>query len=273
MITNTFIFLERIGGKVEQNIWKNGIHDWNSFLSKPSIRGMARHRKLYYDRKILNARKALYNFDSSHFLKLLPQSEMWRLYDFFKEDAVFLDIETTGLSKNEDDITVFGLYDGINTKIMINGINLEYNALKKELQRYKLLITFNGASFDIPFIEKRYPGLLPKIPNFDVRSVTDRLGLKGGLKNIEKSLGIKRSNIVDKFYGGDALTLWRMYRATGDEYYLNLLVEYNEYDIINLKTVAEHCVKKMKEKMFYNFQANNSKQNSKTRERLLAAKW
>ncbi|MBI2658744.1 ribonuclease H-like domain-containing protein, partial [Candidatus Woesearchaeota archaeon] len=99
----------------------------------------------------------------------------------------------------------------------------------------------------------RYPNLLPRIPNFDVRSVTDRLGLKGGLKNIEKSLGIKRSSIVDKFYGGDALTLWRMYRATGNDYYLNLLVEYNEFDMINLKIVAENCVKKMKEKMFNNF--------------------
>ena len=245
MITSSFIFLEKVGGKIEQSIWNKGIHDWDSFLRAKSIKGLSRHRKLYYDRKILNARKALYNFDSNYFLDLLPQSEMWRLYDFFKEDAVFLDIETTGLGK-ENDITVFGLYDGINTKIMIKGINLNYNILKKELEKHKLIVTFNGASFDLPFIEKRYPGLIPKIPNFDVKSITSRLGLKGGLKNIEKELGIKRTSIIEKFYGGDALTLWKMYRATGDEYYLNLLVEYNEYDIINLKSVAEHCVKKMK---------------------------
>ncbi|MBS3113532.1 ribonuclease H-like domain-containing protein [Candidatus Woesearchaeota archaeon] len=257
MITNTFIFLERIGDKLEQNIWKNGIHNWDNFLKRKNVKGLSRHRKLYYDRKILNARKALYNFDSGYFLGLLPQSEMWRLYDFFKEDTVFLDIETTGLSKG-DDITVFGLYDGINTKIMIKGINLDFNALKKELQKYKLVVTFNGASFDLPFIEKRYPGLIPKIPNFDVKSVTGKLGLRGGLKNIEKQLGIKRSQIVDKFYGGDALSLWRMYRATGDDYYLNLLAEYNEYDIINLKIVAEHCVKKMKENLFNIHFASNA---------------
>ncbi len=252
MITNSFIFLERVGDKLEQSIWKSNIHDWDSFLKARSIKGISRRRKLYYDRKILSARKALYSFDSAYFLNLLPQSEMWRLYDFFREDSVFLDIETTGLSKNDDDITVFGLYDGINSKTMIKGINLDFNVLKKELQKYKLIVTFNGASFDLPFIEKAYPGLLPKIPNFDVRSVTGRLGLKGGLKNIEKELGIKRSAIVEKFYGGDALTLWRMYRATGDDYYLQLLVEYNEYDIINLKIVAENCVKKMKEKSLNN---------------------
>ena len=213
---------------------------------------------MYYDRKLLNARKALYNFDSSYFFELLPQSEIWRLYDFFKEDAVFLDIETTGLNRSNDDITVFGLYDGTNTKIMIKGINFDYNSLKKELQKYKLIVTFNGASFDLPFIEKRYPNLIPKVPNFDVKSLTDKLGLKGGLKNIEKSLGIKRSNIVEKFYGGDALTLWKMYRATGDDYYLNLLVEYNEYDIVNLKTVAEHCVKKMKELLLNSYFGSNA---------------
>ncbi|MBI2657608.1 ribonuclease H-like domain-containing protein [Candidatus Woesearchaeota archaeon] len=246
MITDSFIFLEKVGDKVEQNIWSSGISNWDSFLRAKSIKGMSMHRKLYYNRKILNARKALYSFNSGYFLDLIPQSEMWRLYNFFKEDAVFLDIETTGLGK-ENDITVVGLYDGISTKIMIKGINLDFNALKKELQKYKLIVTFNGASFDLPFIEKTCPGLLPNIPNFDVKSITGRLGLKGGLKEIEKTLGIKRTHAIEKFYGGDALTLWRMYRATGDDYYLNLLVDYNEHDIINLKILAEHCVKKMKE--------------------------
>lgn len=250
MITNSFIFLERIGDKLEQNIWKSNIYNWEQFLKRNYIKGISRHRKFYYNRKILSARKALYNSDSSYFLDILPQSEMWRLYNFFREDAVFLDIETTGLSRNDNDITVFGLYDGINTKMMIKGINLDINSLKKELQKYKLIVTFNGAAFDIPFINKKYPDLLPKIPNFDVKSATDKLNLKGGLKKIEKLLGIKRSNVVERFYGGDALTLWKMYRATGDDYYLNLLIEYNEYDIINLKTIAEHCVKKLKETLF-----------------------
>jgi len=253
MITKTFIFLERIGYKVETTIWGNGIYDWDNFLKSSKIKGFSRYRKLYYNRKILNAKKALYNFDSSYFIDLMPQSEMWRLYDFFKEDAVFLDIETTGLSKLHDDITVFGLYDGLNTKIMINGINMNYNALKKELQKYKLIVTFNGAAFDLPFIEKRYPNLLPEIPNFDVKSLTDKLGLKGGLKNIERELGIKRKEIIEDFSGGDALTLWRMYKATRDDYYLNLLVEYNEYDIVNLKLVAEKCIKIMKEEVLNRF--------------------
>ena len=244
MIRQSFIFLEKINKKTEENLWKQGISNWDLFLKTKKIEGLSRARKLYYDRQILKARKALYNFDSSYFIELLPQSEYWRLYNFFKEDAVFLDIETSGLS-NYDCITVFGLFNGIDTKTMIKNINLNLKELKKELQKYKLIVTFNGSSFDIPFIKKRYPDLLPYIPNFDVKSATDKLNLKGGLKEIEKKLGIKRNKIIEKFYGGDALTLWKMYKATGDDYYLKLLVEYNEEDVINLKTVADYCVEKL----------------------------
>ena len=244
MIQNSFIFLEKIGKKGEKNLIQQGIDNWDSFLKAKSIRGINNSRKTFYDRQIQKARNALYNFDSQYFLDILPQSENWRLYEFFKEETVFLDIETTGLSLHND-ITVFGIYDGIETKTMIKGINLDYKTLKKELERYKLIVTFNGSSFDVPFINKRYPGILPKIPNFDIRSVTDRLNLKGGLKEIEKKLGIKRNKIIEKFHGGDALTLWKMYKATGNDYYLELLVEYNEEDIINLKTIADYCVEKL----------------------------
>ncbi len=247
MIRKSFIFLEKVNKKTEENLWEQGITDWDVFLKNKKINGINRARKLYYDRQILKARNALYNFDSSYFINLLPQREYWRLYDFFKDDAVFLDIETTGLT-NRDDITVFGLFDGIDTKIMIKNINLDYKELKNELEKYKLIVTFNGSSFDIPFIKKRCPDLLPDIPNFDLRSAAARLDLTGGLKQIEKKLGIKRNKIIEGFYGGDAVTLWRMYKATGDDHYLNLLVEYNEEDIINLKKIAEYCVGKLSEK-------------------------
>ena len=248
MIQNSFIFLERVKRGLEENLWKQGINSWDSFLAANKVRGLSVSRKKYYDRKILEARKALYNFDSSYFKKILPQSEYYRLYDFFKDDCVFLDIETTGLDSKNDDITVIGLFDGISTKTMIKNINLDYKILQNELKSYKLIVTFNGSSFDVPFINKIYPNLLPNIPNFDVKSVTDRLNLKGGLKEIERKLGIKRGKIVEKFYGGDALTLWRMYKATGDDYYLKLLVEYNEEDIVNLKKIADYCVEKLKNK-------------------------
>ena len=110
---------------------------------------------------------------------------------------------------------------------MIKGINLDYDILKKELSKYKLIITFNGSTFDLPFIRKIYD-ILPSIPHIDLRHCCQKIGLTGGLKQIEKTLDINRNIIIERFHGGDALTLWRMYKATGDSYYLDLLVEYNE---------------------------------------------
>ena len=239
MIRGSFIFLYGVEHKTEENIWNQGIHSWDSFLSKERIKGISKLRKGYYDRQLLKAREALFSFDSAYFAGKLPQSEMWRLYEFFKDECVFLDIETTGVGEKAD-IIVIGLFDGLETKSMIKGINLDYNALKKELRKYKLIITFNGSAFDVPFIKKRYPDLLPNVPNFDLRVACARVGLNGGLKEIERRMGIKRNKITEKLYGGDVLLLWRMFKGSGDDYYLKLLVEYNEDDVFNLKKIAEY---------------------------------
>jgi uncharacterized protein YprB with RNaseH-like and TPR domain len=245
VITKSFIFLGRIGNHLERNIWQQGITNWDSFLKSKKIKGISNKRKGYYNRQLLKAQSALYNFNSQFFFNTLPQAETWRLYDFFKDECIFLDIETSGMSIY-DDITVIGLFDGLNTKTMIKGINLDYNFLKNELKKYKLIVTFNGATFDIPFIKKRYPNLLPEVPNFDLRVACQRVGLTGGLKEIEKKINIQRSKIVDGMYGGDALLLWKMFRASGDDYYLKLLVEYNEEDVFNLKKIADYVYDKLK---------------------------
>jgi uncharacterized protein YprB with RNaseH-like and TPR domain len=72
------------------------------------------------------------------------------------------------------------------------------------------------------------------------------VGLNGGLKKIEKQLNIRRRQIVEGLYGGDAAQLYRMWRGSGDDYYLRLLVEYNEEDTINLKRIAEHVYRELK---------------------------
>lgn len=250
MIENSFIFLEKVDKRLEQNIWNQGIKTWNDFLKAKNIKGLSKKRKMYYDRKLLEARKQLYNFNSNYFIGKLALSETWRLFDFFKDDAVYLDIEVDGINSNND-ITVVGLFDGINTKIMVKDINLDISYLKKELEKYKLIITYNGAVFDLPFIKKRY-SILPNIPNFDLKTACNRVNLNGGLKDVESSLGIKRKRIISKFRGGDALTLWKMYRATGDKYYLNLLVEYNEEDVVNLKQMANHVYEKLRSMIIKN---------------------
>ncbi|RLE41682.1 hypothetical protein DRJ48_05080, partial [Candidatus Woesearchaeota archaeon] len=237
MLESSFIILERVGPKLERSIWQQGIVTWNHFLRSERIRGISPKRKSYYNRMLLLARSALNNYNSEYFAEILPKSEVWRCYNAFKEDAVYLDIETSG---KYTDITVIGLFDGIRTMTMIKGINLDIRLLKKHLRKYKMIVTYNGLTFDSVVLERYYPNLLPKVPHFDLRFACERLGLKGGLKAVERRLGIKRAEIVEDMLGEDAVYLWNAYINTGNRRHLHKLVAYNEEDTINLKAIAEY---------------------------------
>ncbi|MBW3015427.1 ribonuclease H-like domain-containing protein [Candidatus Woesearchaeota archaeon] len=240
MIRRSFIFLDKVSGKSEQNIWYHGVFDWKSFIDSGKIKGFSNKRKRFYDRKLKEAQSALYNFNSSYFVGKLPSTETWRLYEFFKSEVLFLDIE---IANRQGDINVIGLFDGLDTNVMVHGFNLDLRLLKRELKKYKLIVTFNGSVFDIPVMKRYFSDIIPKIPHIDLRFLSAKLGLKGSLKDIEPIVGIKRPRHLK----GSPVDLWRAYHASGDKEYLDLLVQYNEEDIMNLKPLMEYCYKKMKD--------------------------
>lgn len=246
MIRRSFIFLDQIGRKLEKSFWGQGILTWEDFLGEEKIKGISPKRKVYYNRRLMLAHKNLYSFNSGFFYDILPKSEHWRLYNFFREDAVYLDIETSGYCNN---VTVVGLYDGNNTKTMVKGINLDWKNLSEELKKYRMIVSFNGSSFDLPILNKCYPDLIPRIPHFDLRFACNRLGLNGGLKSVERQLSIKRPDELDGLQGADAVFLWRAYTSTGHRDYLEKLVKYNEEDIVNLRPIADQVYSMMMEKV------------------------
>jgi hypothetical protein len=253
MIRNSFIFLDRISRNSEKNIWNQGISDWDKFLEKENIKGISRLRKSRYDRQIKDAGKHLFDYNSSFFTNILPSTETWRLYDHFKDDCVFLDIET---GNHYGNITVVGLFDGYDTKTFVRNINLNAEDLKKELEKYKLIVTFNGSSFDLPIINRYFNKVLPYVPHIDLRHCCSRLGLKGGLKIIEKQLGISRPDHLSTLNGEDAVWLWHAYNASGDRKYLNTLISYNEEDIVNLKPLMNHCYRGLKNNLISDMNDN-----------------
>ena len=244
MIRQSFIFLERVGDRLEQRIWQQGIRSWNEFLSRKRILGISPLRKAYYDRRIRQAKQHLMADHAGYFTSILPAREHWRLYSYFREQACFLDIEATGVGR-KNSIILLGWSDGDRYRAMIRGINWDTQQLGALLQQYKLLLTFNGSAFDLPCITRRFPDLLPDIPHLDLRHAACQAGLTGSLKEIEQQLGIKRSTIIGKIAGGDPSLLWRRFQATGDEDYLRLLLEYNEEDVCNLKRIADAVVARL----------------------------
>jgi uncharacterized protein len=238
MIRNSFVFLNGISFLKERNLWKSGIKDWNDFVNQNKIIGISKKRKLVYNYQLHESKRAYYSQDCIYFAKVVPKKYHWRLYDLFKDSCIFLDIEVSSVSQGY--ITCISLYDGINVMTFVKDHNLDFDIVKSILAKYQMIITFNGNIFDLPFLNKYYPNIIPEIPCWDLRHSCSTLGLNGGLKEVERELGIQRDNkIVEKLHGGDPLKLWKMYLASRDKYYLDILVEYNQEDTINLKFLAD----------------------------------
>jgi uncharacterized protein YprB with RNaseH-like and TPR domain len=183
MLENTFIHIPGIGPKTEQKLWNVGIFGWRDFMDREKpVFSQAKDRLIQQ-----HLETSLLKRDNiGYFSERLPVAEMWRLFEAFRDRAVYLDIETSGYDQWTNDITVIGLYDGNRVQTFVNGKNLE--AFEVAIADYDLVITFNGACFDLPFIKRSFPGIsLPK-GHIDLRFVLKKLGLSGrSQKNRERA--------------------------------------------------------------------------------------
>jgi len=245
MLNNTYIHIPGVGKSLEQKIWAQGIHTWEEFLEMEDRISIPSTRKAIICEGIKKSSERLAAKDYYFFSQCLPSSEHWRTYPLFSESVAFVDIETTGLSQRRDRITVIGIYDGRESKTYVKDINLD--DIVDELSKYRLLVSFNGARFDIPFIKSEFPEIEFKQLHIDLVYPLRRIGYKGGLKNIEKILGISRSEDTEGMTGFDAVRLWKQYER-GDKDALAKVIKYNKEDIVNLKTILELTYPKMVEK-------------------------
>ncbi|MCQ1536585.1 exonuclease [Methanosarcina sp. KYL-1] len=245
MLTNTYIHIPGVGKSLEQKIWAQGIRTWDEFLEMEDRISIPPSRKARVLEGIRQSSERLAAKDCCFFSQCLPSAEHWRAYPLFADSAAFVDIETTGLSPGRDCITMVGIYDGKEAKTYIKGINLD--DIVEEFSKYRLLVSFNGARFDLPFIKSEFPEIEFKQLHVDLMYPLRRIGYSGGLKHIEKVLGISRDEDTEGITGFDAVRLWKQYER-GDREALDLLVKYNREDIVNLKTIIELTYPKMVEK-------------------------
>lgn len=233
-LKNTFLHVRGVGYQTERRIWRSGIRTWNQCLRRASSLPLGPGRREVVIEEVSRSMDQLEQGNQRFFRERLPNRELWRAFHEFRDSIAYLDIETTGLSPSADDITVIGLYDGRDVHTFVKGINLK--DFREAIRRYRLLVTYNGAGFDIRFIEEKFPGINLDQIHIDLRFPLYRIGLKGGLKNIERTVGIERTDETTGLNGFDAVRLWREYEA-GNRGSLDLLVAYNREDIVNLETL------------------------------------
>ena len=241
MIESTFCFLPGIGRTTERRLWCDGFVTWTDFLSAQAIRGIGPARKALYDEGLSQAQAYRARDDARYFGTLLRQREHWRLYEWLRARAVYLDIETDSFGQ----ITVVGLYGRGRFTSLVHGESLNRRRLCEELEQYDLLVTFCGTTFDLPMLIRHYDGLPLDQPHIDLCFLGRQLGYRGGLKAIETEMGITRASDLQGLNGSDALVLWNRWRYSRDEEARGQLLAYNEADCVNLEYLADTFYSRM----------------------------
>ena len=162
------------------------------------------------------------------------------------DNICFFDIETTGLSREYHQIYLIGILffnresnDWTLTQLLADSLSdeedllLSFTSMVKDFDR---LVTYNGDSFDIPFVKKRLEKFghywdvdtsldLYKLmrENRDILEIPD---LK--LKTLEKHLGIFRDDLIS---GKDCIDLYKSYTVTKSDDTLNPILQHNYDDL------------------------------------------
>ena len=232
-----------MGPKIERQLWYQGCRSWHDFLANPNEISAGQADRAFVLEILQHSVEALAAKDHSFFMKGLGLADSWRAFPDFREHCVYLDIETDG-GNGGNSITTVGLYDGVEYQCLIKGKDLQ--RLPEVLKGYGMIVTFFGAGFDIPMVQKKFRTLTIDQLHLDLCPTLRKLGIRGGLKAIEKSLGLQRGEDTDGLSGMDAIRLWNRYKLLNDEQALQTLVAYNREDVVNLEHLALYAYDRLK---------------------------
>ncbi len=242
-LENSFILAPGIGETTEQDLWSRGVTHWDDIRDRDVLDGRRDAVEEFLDK----AEKNLSVGNSLFFDHHLPRDAVWRLYENFRDETCFFDIETTGLDRDRDVVTTVSFHQDGETETLVRGQDLDGDRIADMFFDAKVIVSFNGKRFDVPFLEEKFDVEI-ETPHIDLLYLCRRLGLTGGLKRIEEELGVDRE--MDDVDGREAIHLWKRYEKSGDEAALDKLVEYNKLDVINLKPLLEDVHGRLRGQVF-----------------------
>ncbi len=230
----TFQLIRGVGPQREKELWARELETWADFeraAARETVLGDRLDRELLV--AIAKARDALTRGALVELASLFPAREHWRLYGHFVEQAAFFDIEADG----DDAPTVVGVMDRFGIASFRRGTSLP--ELPARLAQSAIWVSFNGSVYDVPALRKAFESFPSPPVHLDLRFLIRHAKLRGGLKGVEDAIGLGRPPHLRGVRGLDAIRLWREWNFNRDKNALRLLVEYNLYDAINLRSVLE----------------------------------
>jgi uncharacterized protein YprB with RNaseH-like and TPR domain len=237
MLENSFVHLPGIGPGTEEKFWAQGLHTWahladnlNEIFSPGKAQQIS--QALHESQLAYQAREFTY------FQGRFKGAEMWRVLPALLESEcidqiAYLDIETTGLGFPPQckSTTIAVYYEGT---LHLEHVPARKRTLLKEIdQNAKCLVTFNGGTFDLPFLRREFELKLSQA-HVDLRYWMAKLGFRGGLKAIQKALPDVRQRDSMDIDGFDAVRLWKLHER-GVPKALETLLTYNAEDTVVLE--------------------------------------
>jgi len=241
-ILSDLTLIHGIGPVTAQRLKNRGYRTIRDLLQHPKYRKNANHLLSHVEQKAayLLMEWIGRRHPKSHPLNLAVAGSIE------KEDFSFLDIETLGIFSRP--IILLGLAHWQNNQVhvkqyLLRDIEEEPAALEAafaHLNKSTAFVTFNGKSFDIPFLQERaaYYGMLfpTEVVHFDLLHFSRKrwkdVFLNCRLQTLERSLfGIERemdipSALVPEFY--------EAFLTTGSPGLLVPIVEHNRQDVLSL---------------------------------------
>lgn len=253
LLQSTFLHLPGVGPRTESRLWRNGFKCWNDLWSSleagtsvSEVLSGRRQQNLFdsgggssksiaWIDAIDQSKLALTKGEYSFFCENLKPSDHWRMLPDLANEATYLDIETTGLSHHHHYVTVIGaLHKGrFHQWVWPQALDGFYEILSET----RLLITFNGSRFDLPFLRRQFPELQEFGAHVDLLYSARSAGLVGGQKAVEEQLKLRRDPGLHGVDGSDAVADWCA-ALYGDRASFSRLLRYNRADVEMLPHIA-----------------------------------
>jgi uncharacterized protein YprB with RNaseH-like and TPR domain len=242
LIRGALQHLPGIGRQRLKVLQEAGVSDWRQLLGPLSASlAPGGQRYLQLQAAVRDCEQALLNDDLDYLVAALKPLDHWRILGQYFDQASFFDIETTGVAADSQ-ITVIACHHRGQLLSFVKDENLDdFLDLLDDIQ---LLVSFNGSSFDVPWLLRHFH--IPSIPcpHVDLRWSCYHDGLDGGLKKIENQLGIRRPPDLEGVDGAQAVRLWYMWELNGNRQARALLERYCRADVVALRRVAQELLQR-----------------------------
>jgi uncharacterized protein len=251
-ILKALLHLPGFGPKKIESLRTRGISTWDELIGTQAcdLPGFESDPPDWIN-AIKKCQHAASSGDLLHLINTLHRSDQWRILADCLEHATYLDIETSGDQQCPEITLIICKHRG-----SLHTFTAERNLNKfiELLDEIDLLVTFNGASFDVPQIENHFRIPLGHIPHIDLRWVCYHAQLRGGLKKVENAIGLIRPPDLIGMDGAEADWLWRRYKETGNVALLHRLTRYCAADVIGLEFLSQWLIAKYTGESFPDFQ-------------------